>query len=146
MRVNGEWLACDDGAVRPVIRGEILAGDGAWRPIEMLVDTGADRTVLSAAVLAISQLAGSKSGGQIGGLGGIVDSVTVRAQLRLLRDDDGQAIFRGEFAACTQPESLDMSVLGRDILDLFAVVVERRTGTVAALWADHTFIVIKRAT
>jgi hypothetical protein len=32
--------------------GEILAGNGSWEKSEFLVDTGADRTVLSAATLA----------------------------------------------------------------------------------------------
>src|SRR5215471_11362957 len=45
MRIDGEWLLCDDDIVRPVIRGEILAHDGSWQAIEFLVDTGADRTV-----------------------------------------------------------------------------------------------------
>ena len=31
MRFNGEWLQCDDGIIRPVIRAEILTGYGAWR-------------------------------------------------------------------------------------------------------------------
>ena len=30
MRFNGEWLQCDDGIIRPVIRAEILTSDGAW--------------------------------------------------------------------------------------------------------------------
>jgi hypothetical protein len=52
MRIDGEWLLCDDGIIRPVIRGEILTGNGAWQPAEFLVDTGADRTVFSGATLA----------------------------------------------------------------------------------------------
>jgi len=52
MRIDGEWLLCDDGIPRPVIRGEILASDGTWQRAEFLVDTGADRTVFSAPVLA----------------------------------------------------------------------------------------------
>ena len=51
MRINGRWLLCDDGIVRPVIRGEVLADDGSWQSVEFLVDTGADRTVLSALTL-----------------------------------------------------------------------------------------------
>ena len=43
MRCNGEWLQCDDGIVRPVIRAELLTADDAWRAVELLVDTGADR-------------------------------------------------------------------------------------------------------
>ena len=52
MQINGEWLLCDDGIVRPVIRGHILDGHGAWIHAPFLVDTGADRTVFSAPVLA----------------------------------------------------------------------------------------------
>jgi len=48
-RVRGDW---DDGILRPVIRGEIFASDGTWQRAEFLVDTGADRTVFSAPVLA----------------------------------------------------------------------------------------------
>jgi hypothetical protein len=35
------------------------------------------------------------------------------------------------------PETLDMSVLGRDILDLFTLLVERRSGTVLLLREPH---------
>ena len=38
MRIDGEWLLCDDGILRPVIRGEILAIDGTWQRAEFLVD------------------------------------------------------------------------------------------------------------
>jgi hypothetical protein len=52
MRIDGQWLLCDDGVRRPVISGEILADNGSWEQSEFLVDTGADRTVFSAATLA----------------------------------------------------------------------------------------------
>lgn len=51
MRIDGEWLLFDDGVTRPVIRGLVLTGDGSWLAAEFLVDTGADRTVFSAATL-----------------------------------------------------------------------------------------------
>jgi hypothetical protein len=50
MRFDGVWRECDDGVVRPVIRGEVRAADGAWAPVPFLLDVGADRTVFSAAV------------------------------------------------------------------------------------------------
>jgi hypothetical protein len=28
MRIDGFWLLCEDGVVRPVIRGEVQAADG----------------------------------------------------------------------------------------------------------------------
>lgn len=52
MRIDGQWLVCDDGVMRPVIIGDIRTADGAWEQCEFLVDTGADRTVFNAAILA----------------------------------------------------------------------------------------------
>jgi hypothetical protein len=40
MQIHGEWLVCDDGVVRPVLRGEVLATNGAWVPVPFLLDTG----------------------------------------------------------------------------------------------------------
>lgn len=115
MRFNGEWLQCDDGIVRPVIRAEILSGQNVWRAAELLVDTGADRTVFSANVLASLHLKTSKPRMPIiGGVGGLADSVTVSTQIRLTQDDNVVVAFRGEYAACTDHEALDMSILGRD--------------------------------
>ena len=51
MRIDGEWFVGDDGLARPVIRGEVLSASGAWIGAPFLIDTGADRTVLNAAVL-----------------------------------------------------------------------------------------------
>ena len=43
MQIRGLWHLCDDGKIRPVMRGEILAADGFWIKTPFLVDTGADR-------------------------------------------------------------------------------------------------------
>jgi hypothetical protein len=56
MRIDGEWLLFDDGVVRPVIRGEILGGNGLWNLAEFLLDTGADRTAFSVPVLTALRL------------------------------------------------------------------------------------------
>jgi len=34
MQIFGEWYLCDDDVERPIIRGEILGGDGAWAHVE----------------------------------------------------------------------------------------------------------------
>jgi predicted aspartyl protease len=125
MRIDGEWLLCDDGIIRPVIRGEILTGNGAWQPAEFLVDTGADRIVFSAATLAVLGLQPLVAQDRIAGLGGIAESVVVETQVRLTREEAGKIVFRGRYTAVTDLEALDMNVLGRDIAGLFAVVVDR---------------------
>ena len=139
MRFNGEGLQCDDGIIRPVMRAEVLTGAGSWRAVELLVDTGADRTVLSANVLESLNLDTTEPLDGIGGVGGLVESVIVRTQIRLTRDDGMKAVFRGEYAACTEHEVLDMSVLGRDILDMFAVIMDRPSKIVSILGGRHHY-------
>jgi hypothetical protein len=34
MRIDGQWLWCDDGIMRPVISGEIRPGNGSWEKSE----------------------------------------------------------------------------------------------------------------
>jgi predicted aspartyl protease len=141
MRIDGEWLLCDDGIVRPVIRGEILAGDGTWQRAEFLVDTGADRTVFSAAVLAALRLQPVVTQARLGGVGGVADSVVVETQVRLTREEAGKVVFRGQYAAVTELEALDMSVLGRDITGLFAVIVDGPGSVVCLLGQQHQYTI-----
>ena len=115
MRIDGEWLLCDDAALRPVIRGEILAGDGTWQRAEFLVDTGADRTVFSALVLASLRLQPIATQTRLGGVGGVVNSVVVETQVRLTREESGKVVLRGQYAAVTDLQALDMSVLGETL-------------------------------
>ncbi len=136
MRFNGEWLICDDGAVRPVVRADIATGNDEWHSFDLLVDTGADRTVLSAHVWQELDLAETK---RLGLLGGVVESVLFRGQLRFTRDDRQTVILRGDFAACLNDTSLDMSVLGRDILDMFVLIADRKRETLALIGGNRTY-------
>lgn len=140
MRIDGEWLLCDDGIVRPVVRAEILAGNGAWQSAEFLVDSGADRTVFSAATLAALRLQ-ALTNLRLGGLGGIANSLLVETQVRLTHEDAGKVVFRGRYAAVTELEALDMSVLGRDITGLFAVIVDRPESVVCLVRHPHEYSV-----
>ena len=144
MRIDGEWLLCDDGIVRPVIRGEILASDGTWQRAEFLVDTGADRTVFSAAVLAALRLQPVVTQARLGGVGGVADSVVVETQVRLTREEAGKVVFRGRYAAVTELEALDMSVLGRDITGLFAVILDGPGSVVCLLGQQHQYTINQR--
>jgi hypothetical protein len=119
MRIDGKWLWCDGGVMRPTIRGEVWARGGYWEWIGFLVDTGADRTVFSAATLAKLGLRPVVAQDGISGLGGRADAVAVETQTRLTRETAGKVIFRGRFAAVTELEARDISVLGRDITGLF---------------------------
>ena len=67
--------------------------------------------------------------------------MTVETRLRFDRDDGVATFFRSRFAACTQIEALDMSVLGRDILDLFALIIDRRSDVVAMIGGQHAYTI-----
>jgi len=108
-----------------VIRGEVLSAPSAWIPVPFLLDTGADRTVFSAAVLSELALPPLNAEEPISGLGGVVDSVILETKIQLIRETSVPVSFRGRFAAATDLTALDISVLGRDITDNFAVIVDR---------------------
>lgn len=139
MLFPGHWLLCDDGVLRPIFRGKMVALDGSLLEVEFLADTGADRTVLCAAVLERLGLPSLAAPAQLGGVGGSTNTVLVDTAIRLPRDDGGSAVFRGQFAAFTELEPMDMSVLGRDISNLFALIVDRPRDLVCLLGAGHQY-------
>ena len=141
MRIDGEWFECDDGFLRPVVRGEILNVHGIWEPTPFLVDTGADCTVFSAAILDVLGFDATGGDDRLGGVGGVAKSVNVRTRIRLPRDGGGTVTFRGDYAAFTQLETLDMSILGRDIMEMFAVIVDRSGDLVALIRQHHTYAI-----
>ena len=141
MRIDGQWYECDDGFVRPVIRGEILSANGRWEPTLFLVDTGADCTVFSAAIFDLLGFEPAETPRHLGGIGGVTDSVQVPTRIRLPRDDGRYAVFHGRFAAVTDLEALDISILGRDIMEMFAVIVDQRNEIVALLAQHHRYLI-----
>jgi hypothetical protein len=141
MRIDGRWLLCDDGVVRPVIEGDVLAGDGSWKKAELLVDSAADRTVFTAEILATLGLGLASPTGQLSGVGSLVPAVEIDTHLRMTREGGSKAVFRGRYAAFTQLGATDMSVLGRDVLNLFALIIDRPGDVVCLLGQRHSYVI-----
>lgn len=141
MRINGEWYLGDDGIIRPVIRGEILTSRGLWIRAPFLVDTGADQTVFSAAILTALSLQPRAAQDRIGGVGGVVNSVVVETQIQFYRETGSTVIFRGQYKAITEVDALDVSVLGRDIMGLFSVIVDQPGSVVCLLGQRHGYTI-----
>lgn len=141
MRINGRWVLGDDGIVRPVILGEILASNGSWVRAPFLVDTGADQTVFSATILENLYLQPLNTQNRLGGVGGLVDSIVVQTQIRLYRETGRAVVFRSQYAAVTEVDALDISVLGRDITGLFAVIVDQPGNVVCLLGQRHRYTI-----
>jgi hypothetical protein len=144
MRINRLWLLCDDGVVRPVIRGEVLSADGSRVQAFFLVDTAADRTDFSQDVLAALQLPAGLPTESLSGVGGTTPSVIIQTQVEFPREHGSPVVFRGPFAAFTDPEALDMSVLGRDIMNLFALIADRPQDVVCLLSQRHYYSIHER--
>jgi hypothetical protein len=141
MLLRGLWHLCDDGIVRPVIRGEVEAENGPWVQVPFLVDTAADRTVFSADILAALRLPPLIASDRLSGVGGSAASVVVQSQIQFLREDGSPIRLHGQYAAFIEQEALDMSVLGRDITNLFAVIVDRPRDFVALLGQRHQYVI-----
>jgi hypothetical protein len=141
MRIDGQWLVGDDGVVRPVISGDIRTADGSWEQCEFLVDTSADRTVFNAATLVKLGLQPLAMSEGLSGVGGMAASVIVETEIHLLREDGGNVVFRGQYAAVTELEALDISVLGRDIIGLFAVIVDWPHDVVCLVGQRHRYTI-----
>jgi hypothetical protein len=68
--------------------------------------------------------------------------VLVTTKVRLMRNDGGFYTIESPFAGSTDPAALEMSVLGRDILDLFAVIVDRQGNLVSLLAPRHQYAIV----
>ncbi len=141
MRIAGEWQLGDDGITRPVIEAQVQSADGFLRSDHFLIDSGADRTVFSAHLLEILSFPASEAPDRsiLQGIGGVGESVIVKTVVVLTRDDGGKVFMRGEFAAFTDPSATDQSILGRDILFHFDVILSRRRNEVLLLAPNHQY-------
>src|SRR5262249_13907712 len=128
MRIAGIWHQCDDGIVRPVLLLSVSGPAGIPVDETFLIDSGADRTVFSAALL--HQIGGATAAAPLGlalaGIGGTQAFAQVQAVLKLPRDDGGMATVRGNFAAFTDPTATALRILGRDVLYNFDIILSRQ--------------------
>ncbi len=141
MVIAGSWQLCDDGLTRPVLRASIRASDGTLIADDFLIDSGADRTVFSAALMVRLQLPTRNldSGTALCGVGGQTDSVLVSATVQFLTQAGHPVRIHGEFAAFTDPTATDLSILGRDISDLFDLIISRRQSQILMIAGDHRY-------
>ena len=131
---------------RPIVRAQVFGADG--RPVtdDFLIDSGADRTVLSTTLLARLQLPtrSAQPGLTLSGIGGESAFVVVTAVIEFLRDEGGPVRVRGEFAGFTDPTATDLSILGRDVLDHFDVLISRRHNEILLLAPRHRYRIESR--
>jgi hypothetical protein len=93
MRVEGRWHLFDDGVVRPVIDAFVQTPAGSWQSMMLLLDAGADRTVIEARLLNMlrSLAVPADQAPELGGVGGKAACIFARTRLGFVRDD-GQLV------------------------------------------------------
>lgn len=141
MRIVGNWVLFQDGETRPIIRAKVQTGQNESVAEQFLVDTGADRTVFSQTILGQLSLPHRPPPEefQLHGISGSAGFVLVDGVIELTRDDGGPASVRGVFAAFTDPLASDVSILGRDVLNHFDVILSRRNNEVLLLSQRHKY-------
>ena len=144
MVLVGRWLQSPDGVTRPMIQVEVAGLDGTTVEDAFLVDVGADRTVLSAHFNTNLRLPGRSpdAGMKLEGISGECAFVWVETALIFTRNDGGTIRVKGEVAAFTDPAATDFSILGRDVLNNFDVIVSRLRNEVLLLSGNHRYQVI----
>jgi hypothetical protein len=145
MVIVGKWLLCSDGVTRPTVPAAIQMSDGNLYSEDFLIDSGADRSVFSAAVLQNLNLPANPAtpGVALVGISGGTTFVLVTTMVEFTRDDGGPARVRGEFAAFVDPAATDFSILGRDVLDNFDVILSRRRDEILLLAPNHQYQVTR---
>ena len=134
MRILGEWLLCTDGITRPFVRVQVPAVHGNLVSDTFLVDTGADRTVFTAAFLQALQIAVTPvTGFNLTGIGGSSGFVEFGTYLDLPRADGGYIRVHGRFCGFSTANALDMNLLGREVLNIFDVITSRPRNAVLLL-------------
>ncbi|MGH9764123.1 MAG: hypothetical protein ACREDR_29135, partial [Blastocatellia bacterium] len=65
-------------------------------------------------------------------------------RIQLVRETGAPVSIRGRFAAVTDLTTLDISVLGRDVTDNFAAIVDRPQNAILLLGQRHNYLVTER--
>lgn len=146
MRIVGDWRLCDDGVTRPIVVAKAQATDGTEHTERFLVDTGADRTAFSGSLrikLGVPPQNGSP-GLTLQGIGGVSAFVMVDSVLEFTCDDGTPARVRGRYAALVDPNASDISILGRDVLNNFDLILSRPRNDLLVLSGNHQYRIESR--
>ena len=123
------------GILRPYISGFVYSSRRVWLEYAFLVDSGADVTFLHYGSL--DELAIDTSNlevyDDVGGVGGKdVPYIKFSSKLQFISGEDVK-VFEGDINIFLDPHATDVPLLGRDVLDHFAVLLDCRTSQVLLL-------------
>lgn len=135
MRIEGRWLAGADGVERPVVAGYLSAPDGRQVALNLLIDTGADSTILApeAAQMLADSVQPVPLNATAAGVGGTLPMYELAVDLLLPTTSGQRARIHGPLPILLAPGSLELSVIGRNLLDQFTLIYSRPKGVLLLL-------------
>jgi len=144
MIVSGRYVSID-GVYRPFVVASLLSSSGAWVDVPFLVDSGADATFLDHSCLAylgidVSSLPVKDDAG---GVAGSLSYYEFPARLRMEGESNEAKVFSGNIGILTAPEASDTPILGRDILDHFAAIFDRRRDRVLLVTEPDDYQILR---
>jgi len=143
MVTGGEWVRDDDNVVRPYLWAHTIQPDGQAVREGFLVDSGADCSQFSyrfVARLGID-LTSVQTRHAVVGVGGQSQVILIDKRLVFETTDGGTITVNGPFFGSTEPDELDVSILGRDVLGNFDVIISRRRNEVLLLVGNHAYAI-----
>lgn len=142
MQIDGVWQRDPEqpDILRPVIVANLLIHDQEL-PITLLVDTGADRTVPGSAFAKILDDARQATSESFISAGGRLDCFLAAVRLELQDLNNRPVRFSTSCVVLTDPNHPNEHLLGRDILDYFALICDREAEQVILLRPPHRYAI-----
>jgi hypothetical protein len=143
MRIDGRWVTGADGVERPVFDAALLHAGGQRYPIQFVLDTGADFTLLTYDVGQALAAAGLPQPGPVASsAGGTAPTILLDVTLVFTTTDGRLVGLRGPIPALAAPSLLDFPVLGRNAIDLLALAYDRPRGLLALVGSPEQVAII----
>lgn len=129
----------ESGIFRPYITADVLSPANEWVAIDFLVDTGADETFLDVSFIREFDIdtKGIDVRDDVGGVGGSgVPYFQIDSGLKLI-SPNGTKVFKGKINIFLDPHSSEVPLLGRDVLDNFVAIFDRKQNSISLLDEDE---------
>lgn len=137
----------NQGAFRPFIRAWVLSAHNQWTRMSFLIDTGADETFLhqrSIQILKIdtSNLTVMTDVAGVGGSG--IPYFRWKTKVKLASLEGEGRLFGGEVNLFLDPHASRIPILGRDVLDNFSIIFDRKRNVVIFIELPDDYSISRR--
>lgn len=129
------------GIFRPYISADVLSPANEWVDVDFLVAPGADETFLDFCFIREFNIEtkGIDVKDDVGGVGGSgVPYFQIDSALKLI-SSGGTKVFKGKINVFLDPHSSEVPLLGRDVLDNFVVIFDRKQSSILLLDEEEQY-------